>query len=53
MIDPRIIEAISEWVTAGDDGNINGIREDAPKEAKEAYEKYLKYQEYCKRTGSR
>lgn len=30
-----------DYITTDDDGELNGIREDAPEDAKKAYEEYL------------
>lgn len=40
-----------DYITTDDEGELNGIREDAPEDAKKAYEKYLEEKNKLKKEG--
>lgn len=40
-----------DWATYDDDGFVNGIREDAPEEAKKSYKQYLEEKKELQKRG--
>lgn len=42
-----------DWTTHDEDGFVNGIREDAPEEAKQAYQKHLAEKAKHRLTGTK